>query len=96
MADESADQSPDVRRALWLSIWDGIFANLYANLTGGVFLVGYSPRAQCVAGGAGDSQRARVHHHYGVQPGVPFLAAGEAAVGREGFVASGRITLDCT
>lgn len=42
MADESADRSPAVRRALWLSIWDGIFANLYANLTGGVFLVGYA------------------------------------------------------
>ena len=44
MADESADRSPAVRRALWLSIWDGIFANLYANLTGGVFLVGCSPK----------------------------------------------------
>ncbi len=42
MADVSADQSSEVRRALGLSIWDGIFANLYANLTGGVFLVGYA------------------------------------------------------
>jgi len=42
VAEVSADQSSDVRRALGLSIWDGIFANLYANLTGGVFLVGYA------------------------------------------------------